>query len=288
VTVYDQSPDFGLLTTTHNENAWPNDVGGPQPLPPGIFGTGNTPVNVTYTINLLESGGNITVIDPGPSTIGLTANVDLLTAASSISATVSGNIALTAVAGTMRIGTIDSTGGNVALTAEAGSIVGPPPGGPGHPASVIGDNIALTASLGSIGTQNNALNIEMLGGKLNALARNGVNIYDVSGALQINSVAAGGAVMLGTANGAILTAPGATGPEVMGKTIALTAKGGGIGTAATPLVVQASARNGVTTSATGRTYVDEEGNVVLHEAGLPWFLGDGGTASGQVNWACLT
>ncbi len=288
VTIYDQSPTFGLLTTSNNENAWPNDFGGPQPLPPGIFAIGSTPYNATYTINLLEAGGNISVIDPGPSTIGLSANVALLTAASSISATVSGNIALTDVIGTMLVGKIDSTGGNVALTAAAGGIMGPPPGGPGHPASVIGDNIALTASLGNIGTLNNPLNIQLSGGKLDAFARDGINIYEVTGALRIDSVAAGGAVLLATGNGAIQVAPGASGEEVMGQTIGLTAAGGGIGTAATPLMVQASARDGVSATATGPIYLDEDGDGVFNEAGLPWFVGEGDTPDGQVDWGYPT
>ena len=175
---------------------------------------------------------------------------------------------------------------SVTLTALAGSIVGPAPGGAGQPASVIGDNIALTAAQGSIGSLNDALNIQLLGGKLDALARNGINIYDVSGALPIDSVAAGGAVLIGTAGGNILVAPGAAGPEVVGQTVALTAKGG-IGITGNPLVVQSAAPNGVTSNATGRTYIDEVEGVVLHEAGLTWTLGDGGTSAGRVNWASL-
>jgi len=286
VTVYDQSPTYGLLTTTHNENAWPNDVGGPQPLPPGVFATGSTPYAATYSIGLLEAGGSISVIDPGSTPIGLAAKVELFTAGGSISATMSGDITLTETTGNLRVGKIDSTGGSVTLTALAGSIVGPAPGGAGQPASVIGDNIALTAAQGSIGSLNDALNIQLLGGKLDALARNGINIYDVSGALPIDSVAAGGAVLIGTAGGNILVAPGAAGPEVVGQTVALTAKGG-IGITGNPLVVQSAAPNGVTSNATGRTYIDEVEGVVLHEAGLTWTLGDGGTSAGRVNWASL-
>ena len=286
VTVYYQLPDYGLTSVTHNYNDWPNDAGGPPPLPPGIFASGSTPYSATYSINLLQAGGSITVTDPGAAITGLTANVALLKAASSISATMSGEIALTAATGNLRVGKIDSTSGDVALTAATGTILGVSPGGPGKAARVIGDNIDLTSSVGSIGTLNSALNIQLLGGKLDALSRNGINILDVSGNMLLDSVMAGGAVLLGTSAGSMLVAPGATAPEVVGQTIGLTAKAGGIGTAGTPLVVQAT--DGVTSSATGLVYIDQVENEAVQEAGLTWTLGDGGTTTGKVNWATLT
>ena len=79
-------------------------------------------------------------------------------------------------------------------------------------------------------------------------------------------------------------ANGATSPEVVGQTIALTATGGGIATAANPLKVHNTQTNGLTVTSTDTAYVDEVPDALLMEAGLGWTLGNGGAPSGLVNW----
>jgi hypothetical protein len=276
----------GATTTTNVKDNWPNNTGPAPALPAGIFATGGTPINSTYGIQLLEAGGTITVTDPGSATVGLVANTIQETAGDVINVAVSGAIALTALSGDLMVGTVKSTGGPVILTADTGSILDTADGPNVFTPTIEGTAIILTAAEGDVGSLKDALDIELVGtgGGLTALARQGIDILDVAGALPIVSVDAGGAIILGTHNGAITAAAGAAAPEVVGQTIALTAKGGGIGTAANHLKVHATAANGVTDTATGTVYLDQVADTMLLEAGLGWSLGDGGTTAGKVLW----
>ncbi len=182
VAVGTQEPSFGTpLSVNDFDNAWPNDVGNPPPLPQGIFGVGGTPVNATYTIGLLQAGGSINVIDPPPATVGLDAKVNLLSSTGTVSATMSGDVTLTELTGDLRVGTVKSTQGDVALTALNGNIFDPVSPIPGQQAYVIGDNVSLTASEGAIGTVANPVDVQLLGhpGVLTTSARDGVHVLQV-------------------------------------------------------------------------------------------------------------
>ena len=287
VSVTQTLPDFGGLSKTVTvENAWPHDGGSQPMLSPGIFATGSKPINATYNFGLLQAGGSITVTDPGRATVGVTAKTATTGSQGAVSVTASGAISLTQTVGDLRVAKIDSTGSAVSLTALNGSILEPPTRSATLAPSVEGVSITLNADKGAIGAVDDALDIELEGstGGLTALAEQGIDVLDVSGPLALNSVDAGGAIALSTANGGMTVANGATSPEVVGETIALTATGGGIATAANPLKVHNTQTKGLTVTAADTAYVDEVRDALLMEAGLGWSLGDGGASSGLVNW----
>ncbi|MEA2771483.1 MAG: mucin9, partial [Acetobacteraceae bacterium] len=276
-------PTFGGFSTSSQvDNDWPNDMGAGPPLPPGIFAIGSTPYNVTYTIGLLQAGGHINVTDPGSALVSLVANTNL-TPGNSISVGVSGDVSLTELTGDLRVQTI-AAGGAVNLTSKNGAILDTSLSGGVQPPAIKGQNITLTAINGNVGTFNNALDINLTGGAtgLTVLSRNGINVLEVGGPLLLNSIDAGGDILLGTTAGSIKAASGAATPTVVGDNVGFVAQGGGIATAASPMTVYRTGALSIFAGAAG--YVKDVPDNNLVEAGLGWSLGDGGTPNGKVRW----
>jgi hypothetical protein len=272
----------GFSTNLEVDNDWPNDMGAAPPLPPGIFAIGSTPYNATYTIGLLQAGGHINVTEPGSGPVSLVANTNL-TPGNSISVAVSGDISLTELTGDLRVQTIAASG-SVNLTSNNGAILDTTLGSGVQPAAIKAQNITLTAVNGNVGTFNNALDINLTGGTtgLTVLSRNGINVLEVGGPLLLNSIDAGGDILLGTTAGSIKAASGAATPNVVGDNVGFEAQGGGIATAASPMTVYRTGALSIFSGAPG--FVKDVSDNNLVEAGLGWSLGDGGTPNGKVRW----
>ncbi|MCI0363313.1 MAG: hypothetical protein L0219_05485, partial [Phycisphaerales bacterium] len=161
------------------------------PLPPldlGLFGENPQPIHATYTIGLLQVGGNITITGlPLTRLVHVTGGTNLL-GSGRVDATSNGDIALTETIGDMRIGLVTSTAGNVSLTA-AGSVVDAD-SDPG--ADIDAFSIFLAALTGSIGSLVNELEINtspLAGALLTATAVAAIVIRETQDDLKINHVA---------------------------------------------------------------------------------------------------
>ncbi len=166
------------------------------PLDLGLFGENPQPLDVTYTIGLLQVGGNISITGlPVTRLVHVTSGTDLL-AGGHIDVTSNGDIALTESTGDLRVGLITSTGGNVTLTA-AGSIVD----AESDPASDINAfSIFLSALTGGIGSLLDELEINtssLSSALLTATAAGAIAIRETQDDLKINHVAStGGSIQL--------------------------------------------------------------------------------------------
>jgi hypothetical protein len=164
-----------------------------------------------------------------------------------IDTNVDGSVTLTENTGDLRVGLIRSRGSDVTLTAQDASIVdaktndGAAPVGDSAP-DVVGVNITLLATLGSIGSDANFLEIDSSNlnggvgnGLLDARARDNIRITETKGDLRLKIVdSAVGDVSLVTLTGSILDGRAGAGLQtdaavVLANSIDLQANGGSIG-----------------------------------------------------------
>ncbi|UTG93830.1 leukotoxin LktA family filamentous adhesin [Geobacter sulfurreducens] len=129
-------------------------------------------------------------------------------------------------------GSIRNTVGNVSIRNDRGGIYSL-----NDTYLVTGRNIALTATEGSIGTLDQGIRTDTVGGSLRATAGGLINVEEVEGDLVIDTVTTTGDVRLVSA-GSLRDGSG-TSPSITGTNISLTATAGGIGTGDNALVVNA-------------------------------------------------
>ena len=191
----------GQLYANHYQ---PDGSGVAFAAPMAVFGTGTAVENTQVNVGLLQAAGNITVDGNfGSTRIGLTASTQLTGSGQGhINVYTDGNVILNHVGGDLRVGTIVSTLGDVTLTSQSNIVdaIG------GTQAKVTGNNITLTASGGSIGSDLNDLEIDSAysaAGQVTAQAASDVYLEETSGNLTVNQISAtGGQVRLTTLFGA--------------------------------------------------------------------------------------
>ncbi len=162
---------------------------GPGDPPPvvetAVFGINPVAVNSTYNFGLIQ-GSNIDIFRSGSSTtIGLTGNTNILSTGR-IFAITNGNVVLSETVGDMRVGLIESTAGNVTLNSNANIV----DAFDDPVADVYGISITLSAPSGSIGSTDNALDVNTATpsfGVLNASALQNIIINETTGPLYIQS-----------------------------------------------------------------------------------------------------
>jgi filamentous hemagglutinin family protein len=130
-------------------------------------------------------------------------------------------------------GSVKNSSGNVLIRNDRGSIYSL-----NDTCAITGRNINLGAAEGNIGSLEQGIKIDTVGGRLDAAAKGLVHIQEIAGDLTIGSVTTQGDVRLVSA-GALLDGVGTT-PSIVGQNITLMAAGGGIGTADNDLVVNAA------------------------------------------------
>ncbi len=150
-------------------------------LPLGVFGTGDTEIEVTYDFGLIESGLDIDItanggespssIEAPDTTINLIAGTNIVANADdgslgNIDVDFNGDVTLTESEDDLRVGLV-STEGDVSLTATDGSIIDAPDDNDGSDtdsgdtaADVIADNFFFSAPSGGIGSEANVLEID--------------------------------------------------------------------------------------------------------------------------------
>ncbi len=126
--------------------------------------------------------------------------------------------------GTMNVDHVVSTGGDVILASE-GSIIN---AASDNEANISGRNITLSALGGSLGNMDSFVNINTLGGNLNAMAMNGTYLNETGGTMRVDRVSSGGDVFLSSA-GSILNAATEDNINITGRNIILNSRDGGIG-----------------------------------------------------------
>ncbi|MEW5821533.1 MAG: hypothetical protein AB1782_15175 [Cyanobacteriota bacterium] len=122
--------------------------------------------------------------------------------ASELSAIALGDIYITEIDGDMGVNEIYSYGGDVNLTTENGSILDV---STTEDPNIIAYNVLLEANNGSIGTDTDDLNIDLVACTLNANANDDIFITELDGDLYVETIeSAGGTVGLVANNGSIL------------------------------------------------------------------------------------
>ncbi len=128
-------------------------------LPVSIFGTGNTSIDVTYSLGFVQAGKSINIYkdDPVSSRVNIVSQTNLpFVTQGAIDAKTNGFIRLSEAAGDMAIGQVQSTDGDVSLTALLGSLYD---FGRDTQPDAIGVNVTLIAK----GQGNGQLNLGEIG-----------------------------------------------------------------------------------------------------------------------------
>ncbi|MEW5819611.1 MAG: leukotoxin LktA family filamentous adhesin, partial [Cyanobacteriota bacterium] len=160
-------------------------------------------VDNTVSENYIITAENINLYAPSGD-IGSVADddidIDLFGTTGSLTANAYGLVNISETDGDLRVDHAESTNNDIILTSETGSILET------SPSTVIGQSISLYAYgyLGTIGTSEDALNIDLDGGELTAYAEGIINLYENDGNLLINYAHSNNDdVYLETANGSI-------------------------------------------------------------------------------------
>ena len=224
----------------------------------------------------LVAAGHLDVVHAGPDSplLVIVGWVDLADAGSGfVTVDTDGQVHITETSGDLRVGRIRSRLARVVLAARTGGILDADPSDAADatdPSDVIGVGITLHALAGSIGTEADFLEIDLIGdaplSRLNADATGQVLVTETAGDLRVGlvvSTQASGAgttdVALSARAGSILDGLGDDRADVVAIRIDLGAFGGGIGSSAFDLGVNSSS------TATGSLYLYATGPIRVTE-----------------------
>jgi RTX calcium-binding nonapeptide repeat (4 copies) len=234
VDVYEVFPNDHTPTKHH----FRPDTNGPISLPLGVFGTGNTAIDTTYSFPLISSTGNIKLVGQDAATdINIVGNTNLYgldddaIGSGKTDATTTGDITLAETKADLQIGQVVTTGGDVLLVAKDGNIVDRD----NDPQTdVIGNALTLNSPKGGVGSQDNPIEIDSdyshIDSLVNAAAKNGIFLTEMQ--LDLNTglvISDTSDIGLSTVRGSIVDGLNEKFTNIQGVNITLDANSGDLG-----------------------------------------------------------